>query len=100
MSSKSGDWLSARHQSNTQGGAIYNSTPSGPKQFRFGVAEDSSRGKGSHTLFFKQFDDGEFTYPIPTHGKDVNPAYVKGARRKFRLMPEDGVSDDEFFAQV
>ena len=67
---------------------------------RYGVAEDSSRGKGSHTLFFKQFDDGEFTYPIPTHSKDVNPAYVKGARRKFRLTPADGVSDDEFFAQA
>ena len=36
---------------------------------RYGVEEDSSRGKKSHTLFFKQFDDGEFTYligcPIP-----------------------------------
>lgn len=53
--------------------------------------------KGSHTLFDKQFDDSEFTAPIPTHGKGVNPTYVKGARRKFRLTPEDGVSDDDFF---
>ena len=67
---------------------------------RYGVAEDSSRGKGSHTLFFKQFDDGEFTYPIPTHGKEVNPAYLKGTRRKFRPTSEDGVSDDEFFGQT
>ena len=56
--------------------------------------------EGSHTLFDKQFDDGEFTYPIPTHSKDVNPAYVKGARRKFRLTPEDVISDDEFFGQA
>ncbi len=62
---------------------------------RYGVEEDSSRGKGSHTLFFKQFDDGEFTDPILTNGKNVNPAYVKCARRRFRLTPEDGVSDDE-----
>ena len=67
---------------------------------RYGVVEDSSRGKGSHTLFDKQIDDGEFTYPISTHGQDVNPAYVKGTRRKFRLTPADGVSDDEFFAQT
>ena len=67
---------------------------------RYGVEEDSSRGKGSHTLFYKQFAEGEFTYPIPTHDKDVNPAYVKGARRKFRLTPDDGVSDDEFFGQA
>ena len=67
---------------------------------RYGVAEDSSRGEGSHTLFDKQFEDGEFTDPIPTHGQDVNPACVKGARRRFRLTFADGVSDDEFFAHA
>jgi len=30
----------------------------------------------------------------------VNPAYVKGARRKFRLTLEDGVSDEEFFGSA
>ena len=66
---------------------------------RYGVEEDPSRGQGSHTLFYKQFAEGEFTYPIPTHDKGVNPAYVKGARRKFRLTPADGVSNDDFFGQ-
>jgi hypothetical protein len=38
---------------------------------RYGVEEDPSAGKGSHTLFFKTFADGTFTYPVPTTAKDV-----------------------------
>jgi hypothetical protein len=55
-----------------------------------------ARGKGSHVLFFKDLDDGRYSYPVPNRD-DVLPAYVKGCRKKFRLLPEDGVSDDEFF---
>jgi len=63
----------------------------------FGVNEDPSGGKGSHTVFWKTLPDGTYTYPVPTTRKDVLPCYVKGARRRFRLMPEDGISDEEFF---
>jgi len=63
---------------------------------RYGVAEDRAAGKGSHTTFFKQFPEGIFTYPVPTHG-DVLICYVKGCRKKFRLRVEDGVTDDEFY---
>jgi hypothetical protein len=65
----------------------------------FGVQEDSSRGKGGHTLFWIQFPDGLFTYPMPGRS-DVLPCYVKGARKKFRLTPEDGISDEEFFGRA
>jgi len=64
----------------------------------FGVEELAGRGKGSHTLYWKQFDDGRFTYPVPNR-KDVLPCYVKGARKKFRLLPDDGVTDEDFFSR-
>ena len=63
----------------------------------FGVSENKSRGSGSHTLFFKAFDDGEFSYPVPTHDKEIAKVYVKGARKAFRLTPDHDVSDDAFY---
>ena len=38
-------------------------------------------------------------YPIPNlkDGDDIEKAYTDGARRKFGLTPEDGVSDAEFY---
>jgi hypothetical protein len=65
---------------------------------RFDVEVAPKRGKGSHKLFAKQFPEGRFTYPIPDQ-KDVLPCYVIGARRKFRLRVEDGVTDEEFFGR-
>jgi len=65
--------------------------------FQFNVWEDSSRGKGSHTMFFRRLPEGVFGYPIPTHEKEVRKHYVTGCRRKFRLTPEFGVSDDSFY---
>jgi len=64
----------------------------------YGVQEDVSSGKGSHTKFYKQFDDGNFSYPVPKR-KDVLPCYVRGCRKKFRLTAQDGVSDEEFFSR-
>ena len=66
----------------------------------FEVWEDTSKGKGSHTSFLRTFDDGTFSYPIPTHDKDVADCYVKGVRKKLRLRPEDGVPDAEFFGRA
>ena len=65
----------------------------------FGVQEDPSRGKGSHTMFVKIFDDGTSTYPIPTTRKDILACYVTGCRRVFRLTEEDGVSDADFYGE-
>jgi hypothetical protein len=65
----------------------------------FGVNEARSRGKGDHILFWKDFADGRFSYPIPDK-PDVLPCYVKGARKKFRLLPADGISDEEFFRRA
>lgn len=64
----------------------------------YGVGADESAGKGSHVKFYKTFPDGRFTYPVPPN-PDVLPCYVNGCRKKFRLRPQDGVSDDEFFSR-
>ena len=63
----------------------------------FGVEEDESRGKGSHTLFYKEFDDGRVSYPVPTNKNPVLLCNIRGCPRKFRLTPDHGVSDRDFY---
>ena len=63
---------------------------------RYGVGEDTSRGKGSHTVFFKEMGRGVVTYPVPTD-RDVLICYVRGCRKRFALRVEDGVTDAEFY---
>ena len=46
----------------------------------FGVQEDESRGKGGHTLFWKDFDDGRFTFLASTSRLRYGPH----ARSSFR----------------
>ena len=66
---------------------------------RYGVRVDTSRGKGSHVLFWRTFPEGEFSYPVPNQS-DVKVCYVKGCRRRFRLTPEEGVSDEDFYSDA
>ena len=66
---------------------------------RYGGWEDSSRGKGSHTMFFRRRSAGVFSYPIPTHDKEVAKRYVKGLRERLGLTEGDGVPDAEFYGQ-
>jgi len=64
---------------------------------RFGGWEDPSRGKGSHTMFFRIHNAGKYSYPIPTHEKDVKKRYVVGLRQRLFLTSADGVSDESFY---
>ena len=64
----------------------------------FDVVEDAGRGKGSHTCFQREIDGKWFSYPVPTN-RDVKPCYVKGVRKKLRLLPDDGVADEDFFGR-
>lgn len=64
----------------------------------FDCWEETSRGKGGHTMFFRMIDGRKFSYPIPGRD-DVLACYVRGARRKFRLTAEDGVSDADFYSR-
>jgi hypothetical protein len=66
----------------------------------FDAWEDESRGRGSHTMFFRSIDGSTFSYPIPTHKSEINDSYVKGIRKKFKLTAKDGVSDQEFFGRA
>ncbi len=61
------------------------------------VVEDCAAGKGSHTVFRKVIDGAQVSYPVPTSCNDVLPCYVKGCRKKFKLLPADGVSDADFY---
>ncbi|QDU40351.1 hypothetical protein Mal4_47070 [Maioricimonas rarisocia] len=64
---------------------------------RFDCWEDPSRGKGSHTVFFREIDGSVFSYPVPTSSHDVCSVYVTGIRKRFNLAPRDGVTDQQFY---
>jgi hypothetical protein len=64
---------------------------------RYGGWEDPSKGKGSHTMFFRVRYGGTFSYPIPTHDKEVKKHYVKGLRERLGLTASDGVPDADFY---
>ncbi len=66
----------------------------------FGVWEEKGRGKGSHTTFLRDIEGKVFSYPIPTHDKEVLDCYVKGVRVNLRLTSDDGVSDAKFFSHA
>lgn len=66
---------------------------------RYGITEDKSRGKGSHTIFVQDKDDGKRVFTIPTTKKDVDTPYIRSLRTKFGLRKEDGVNDDEFYGK-
>jgi hypothetical protein len=66
--------------------------------YRFGGWEDPARGKGSHTMFFRKLATGTFSYPIPTHNKEVRAQYVKSLRARLGLTADDGISDEDFYS--
>jgi hypothetical protein len=54
-------------------------------------------------MFFRELPDGTYSYPIPKDKKkkdEIKDCYVKGVRKKFKLLPGDGVSDSEFFGRA
>ena len=63
----------------------------------FGVQWRDDRGKGSHVMFYAEIDGHRFSYPVPRR-KDIAQQYVRGCRKKFRLLPEHGVTDDDFYS--
>ena len=65
---------------------------------RYGVSENESLGKGSHTTFHKTVNGQYTSYPIPRHGNEVIRIYVSGLRKRFHLRSADGVSDHDFYA--
>lgn len=66
----------------------------------FGCWEDKSRGKGSHTTFYRNVGDHVFSYQIPTTRRDVLICYLKGVRRKLHLTPDKNVTDEDFYSRM
>ena len=66
---------------------------------RYDVECTKSRGKGSHLMFSRVLPEGTFTYPVPTHDKDVKICYVRGCRKRFRLRVQDGITDKDFYGK-
>ncbi len=68
---------------------------------RYGIEWDPRIGSGSHGAFvgLSRSTKTRETYPLPKKQQsEVHAKYLKPLRRAFELLPEDGVSDDEFFS--
>lgn len=61
-----------------------------------GAWEEPARGKGGHTAFLCEVEGKIQLFPLPNK-KELADSYVRAIRRKFKLTPEDGVSDEDFF---
>jgi len=56
--------------------------------------------KSSHFKCIKFIAGKKEVYPVPLQqGRYIDHKYVVGARRRFRLTPADGVSDEEFYGR-
>lgn len=63
---------------------------------KYGV-EFSSGGK--HLKMRREIGGVVYTFPLPTMGgRRVKDIYEKKARRRFKLLPKDGVSNEDFYS--
>ena len=67
----------------------------------FGVVEDRSRGRGSERLLTRIVDGRRYSTTTKCHSdSDQKPkAVIKSIRRRLKLTPDDGVSDDAFYGK-
>ena len=66
---------------------------------KYGIQWDPSLGKGSHGAFvgLSRHTKTREVFPLSTkQQEEVQSKYLKPLRRAFELLPEYGVSDDEF----
>jgi hypothetical protein len=66
---------------------------------QFGVEENIKRGKGSERLLVRIVDGQRLSITTKCHsGGDQKPkAVIKAIRRRLRLTPGDGISDEHFY---
>jgi len=64
------------------------------------AVEESARGRRRPKHPYLASRSGH-KYPIPArkNSDDVQREYIEGARRRFGLTPENGVSDEEFYGK-
>lgn len=68
---------------------------------RYGVGEDSRRGKGSERML-RGLVDGRlvsFTTRCHNEGNEKDVRVIEVIRRMFHLTPEHGVTDEEFYGR-
>ena len=70
------------------------------RKFRaYGVSITKAKG-APHYKMTKVIDGKTYIYPVPRKGgQRVRGIYVQKARKRFRLTPEHGVSDEEFYGK-
>jgi hypothetical protein len=67
----------------------------------FGVIEDRTRGKGSERLLSRILEGKKYSTTTKCHSdSDQKPkAVIKSIRRRLKLTPENGVSDEDFYGK-
>lgn len=66
---------------------------------RFRRYQVSFHAGGKHTIMKRTIDGVEYSYALPTiSGRRVKDIYEKKARRRFKLMPKDGTTDEDFYS--
>ena len=68
---------------------------------KFGVFEDKTRGKGSERLLVRIVSGVRCMISTKCHkeGDQKPKAVIAAIRRRLKLTPEDGVSDNEFYGK-
>lgn len=63
----------------------------------YGAQELKKRGKGSHSFYERTVNGVRGGTPVPKDS-DLSGGTIDSIRRKLKLMPEDGVTDEEFYS--
>ena len=66
------------------------------RKFRHFGVEIETQKRGSHVNMSKVVGGQKCGYPVPVHNNQVRDWYVRAARKRFCLLPKDGVSDEAF----
>ena len=67
----------------------------------YGIAEDASRGKGSHRMFVGVVEGRIVRAATKCHNEnDLKPmGVIKSIRRAFKLTAADGIEDKDFYSR-
>ena len=63
---------------------------------RYGIEWDTRQGKGSHGCYVGVIQGRKQKFPLP-RAQEVPIQYMRSLRRKFKLLPEHGIADEEFY---
>ncbi len=66
---------------------------------RYGISENKRRGRASHRMFEGVVDGKIVRYPTKCHSENEEKPVpvIEAIRRAFKLTPDRGVSDEDFY---